>query len=70
MTAGQSKEEVMETNERLRTIRLRLDDSYDTAKKALVGLMAKYTESKQTRNIFQRYNMLKAMIKVIKVFLY
>lgn len=41
-----------------------MDESYDTAKKALVGLMGKYNDSKNVHNIFQRYNMLKAMIKV------
>lgn len=64
VAGGQTKEEVMETNERLRAVRVRLEESYDTAKRALVTLMAKYTESKQTRNVFQRYNVLKAMIKV------
>lgn len=54
----------METNERLRQVRIRLEESYDTAKRALVTLMAKYADSKTVRNIFQRYTMLKAMIKV------
>lgn len=62
--SGQTKEEVIETNERLRAVRIRLDESYDTAKKALVTLMAKYNDSKSVHNIFQRYNLLKAMIKV------
>lgn len=62
--SGQTKEEVIETNERLRAVRVRLDESYDTAKKALVTLMAKYNDSKSVHNIFQRYNLLKAMIKV------
>ncbi|XP_012259284.2 uncharacterized protein LOC105687908 [Athalia rosae] len=67
-SSGQTKEEVIETNERLRTVRIRLDGSYDTAKRALVGLMCKYTDSKQVRNIFQRYKLLKSMIKdVIKL---
>lgn len=56
---------MIETNERLRTVRIRLDGSYDTAKRALVGLMCKYTDSKQVRNIFQRYKLLKSMIKVM-----
>ncbi|CAG9857573.1 unnamed protein product [Phyllotreta striolata] len=62
---GATKEEVIETNERLRAVRVRMDESYDTAKKALVGLMAKYNESKNVHNIFQRYSMLKAMIKEV-----
>uniref|UniRef100_A0A1B6DGP1 Uncharacterized protein n=1 Tax=Clastoptera arizonana TaxID=38151 RepID=A0A1B6DGP1_9HEMI len=61
--SGQTKEEVIETNERLRLVRIRLEESYDTAKRALVGLMGKYNESKTVRNVFQRYTMLKAMIK-------
>ncbi|XP_014254498.1 uncharacterized protein LOC106669491 [Cimex lectularius] len=63
--SGLSKEEVIETNERLRAVRFRLEESYDTAKKALVGLMSKYTDSKSVRNVFQRYTMLKAMIKEV-----
>jgi len=54
----------METNERLRGVRVRLDESYDTAKKALVTLMAKYNDSKSVRNVLARYRLLKAMIKV------
>lgn len=61
---GQTKEEVIETNERLRAVRIRLDESYDTAKKSLVNLMARYGDSKAQRNVFQRYNLLKLMIKV------
>jgi hypothetical protein len=34
--SGQTKEEVIETNERLRAVRVRLDESYDTAKKPLL----------------------------------
>lgn len=62
--SGQTKEEVIETNERLRAVRIRLDESYDTAKRALVTLMSKYNDSKSVHNIFQRYSLLKAMIKV------
>lgn len=62
--SGLTKEDVIETNERLRSIRVRMDESYDTAKKALVTLMTKYNESKNVHNIFQRYNLLKGMIKV------
>lgn len=61
---GQTKEEVIETNERLRGVRVRLDENYDTAKKALVTLMERYSESKSQRNVFTRYALLKAMIKV------
>lgn len=61
---GMSREEVIETNERLRNLRIRLEESYDTAKQALINLMNKYGDSKSQRNIFQRYPMLKLMIKV------
>ncbi|XP_025829653.1 uncharacterized protein LOC108732282 [Agrilus planipennis] len=63
--SGQTKEEVIDTNERLRAVRMRLDESYDTAKKALVGLMGKYNDSKAVNNIFQRYKLLKSMIKEV-----
>ncbi|KAI5739371.1 hypothetical protein M8J77_018451 [Diaphorina citri] len=62
--SGQTKEEVIETNERLRAVRVRLEDSYDIAKKALVNLMTKYAESKSIRNFITRYGELKNMIKV------
>lgn len=61
--SGMSREDVITTNERLRAVRLRLDESYDTAKGALVLLMNKYGDSKQHRNIFNRYPLLKLMIK-------
>lgn len=61
---GQTKEEVIETNERLRAVRIRLDGNYDTAKKALITLMVQYNESKAHRNVFTRYTLLKTMIKV------
>ncbi|XP_030370364.1 uncharacterized protein LOC115620984 [Scaptodrosophila lebanonensis] len=61
--SGMTRDEVIETNERLRSLRLRLEESYDTAKNALIALMNKYGDSKSQRNIFQRYPMLKLMIK-------
>lgn len=63
--SGMSREEVISTNERLRNVRLRLEDSYDTAKQALVTLMNKYGDSKTHRNIFSRYPLLKVMIKEV-----
>lgn len=44
---------------------MRLEESYDTAKRSLITLMTKYADSKSVRNVFQRYNLLKAMIKVL-----
>ncbi|XP_044757113.1 uncharacterized protein LOC123315477 isoform X2 [Coccinella septempunctata] len=63
--SGLTKEEVIETNERLRAVRIRMDESYDMAKKALVTLMGKYNDSKTIHNVFQRYSLLKAMIKEV-----
>ncbi|SPP87755.1 Hypothetical predicted protein [Drosophila guanche] len=63
--SGMTRDEVIETNERLRSLRLRLEESYETAKKALINLMNKYGDSKSQRNMFQRYPMLKLMIKEV-----
>ncbi|RZF48351.1 hypothetical protein LSTR_LSTR007518 [Laodelphax striatellus] len=63
--SGLTKEEVIAMNERLRAVRIRLEESYDTAKRALVNLMDKYAQSKSVRNVFQRYTQLKAMIKEV-----
>ncbi|XP_017856086.1 PREDICTED: uncharacterized protein LOC108608950 isoform X1 [Drosophila arizonae] len=63
--SGMTRDEVIETNERLRSLRLRLEESYDTVKKALINLMNQYGDSKSHRNIFQRYPMLKLMIKEV-----
>ncbi|KAJ8664307.1 hypothetical protein QAD02_005969 [Eretmocerus hayati] len=50
ISGGQTKEEVIETNERLRAVRIRLEGSYETAKRALVELMQKYADSKRSRH--------------------
>lgn len=63
-----TRDEVIETNERLRAVRIRLEDSYDTAKRSLVQLMNQYGDSKTHKNMFNRYPLLKLMIKdVIKL---
>lgn len=64
--SGMTRDEVIETNERLRAVRIRLEESYDTAKKSLVTLMNSYGDSKTHKNIFNRYPLLKIMIKVKK----
>lgn len=61
---GGTRDEVIDTNERLRACRIRLEESYDMAKKSLVNLMNKYGDSKSQKNIFNRYPLLKIMIKV------
>lgn len=67
--SGLSREEVIEINERLILFRFRLEMSYETAKQALNSLMGKYGDSKSQRNIFNRYPLLKIMIKVGKAVL-
>lgn len=62
--SGLSREEVIDINERLILFRFRLETSYETAKQALNSLMAKYGDSKTHKNIFNRYPLLKIMIKV------
>lgn len=63
---GQTKEEAMKTQLRLRATRRRLEINYETAKQALVNLHNQYEKSKEVRNIFTRYGLLKTMIKVNK----
>uniref|UniRef100_T1JF54 Uncharacterized protein n=1 Tax=Strigamia maritima TaxID=126957 RepID=T1JF54_STRMM len=65
MPGGQSKEQCIQTNERLRMVTHRIGESYETAKKALTTMHDRYNDSKVTRNVFQRYRMLKAMIKEV-----
>lgn len=60
---GQSKDQVIQTNERLRMVSHKVGQSYDTAKKALINLNERYNSSKTTRNVFRRYILLKDMIK-------
>ena len=60
---GQPRDEVISINERLRCVRIRLDESYKTAKRALIQLNAHYNDSK-TASVLRRYALLKAMIKV------
>lgn len=50
-------------NERLRCVRIKLDESYKTAKRALIQLHGNYNDSK-TASVLRRYAILKAMIKV------
>ncbi|CAG7824919.1 unnamed protein product [Allacma fusca] len=62
---GQTKEEAMKTQLRLRSTRRRLEESYETAKRSLVTLHTDYDKSKEVRNIFTRYTLLKSMIKQV-----
>jgi len=59
---GQPRDEVISINERLRCIRARLDESYMTAKRALIQIHANYNDSKSV-SLFRRYALLRKMIK-------
>ncbi|ODN05993.1 Transforming acidic coiled-coil-containing protein 2 [Orchesella cincta] len=63
--SGQTKEEAMRTQLRLRATRRRLEINYETAKQALVNLHNQYEKSKEVRNVFTRYALLKSMIKEV-----
>lgn len=61
---GQPRDEVITINERLRCVRARLDESYKTAKRALIQLHANYNDSKAV-SLMRRYALLKSMIKEV-----
>ena len=61
-TGGQPRDEVIAVNERLRCVRIRLDESYRTAKSSLIQLHERYNDSKLQSSI-RRYAFLKAIIK-------
>jgi hypothetical protein len=61
---GQTKDEAIKTYLRVCSLRLRLEQNYETAKQALVQLHNSYEKSKEMRNPFNRYPLLKSMIKV------
>ncbi|XP_064119945.1 uncharacterized protein LOC135224656 [Macrobrachium nipponense] len=62
---GETRDEAIATNQRLRVVRTRLEESYETAKTALLTLHSQYNHSKTTWNVFTRYSLLKAMIKEV-----
>jgi len=61
---GQPRDEVIAINERLRCVRARLDESYKTAKRALIQLHTNYNDSKAV-SLMRRYALLKSMIKEV-----
>ncbi|KAK7083982.1 hypothetical protein SK128_009158 [Halocaridina rubra] len=63
MADGETRDESIATNQRLRSVKARIEDSYETARTALLTLHSKYNHSKTTWNAFNRYALLKAMIK-------
>ncbi|CAG0891766.1 unnamed protein product [Darwinula stevensoni] len=62
---GRGREENIQTNEQLRFVRAKVEESYETARHALINLQNKYAESKNVKNVFHRYSLLKAMIKEV-----
>ncbi|GAB6020817.1 hypothetical protein CHUAL_003473 [Chamberlinius hualienensis] len=62
---GQTKDQAVQTSERLRLASAKLNESYDTAKKALRTLHEGYNNSKSIRNFFRRYVTLKLLIKEV-----
>ncbi|XP_042869841.1 uncharacterized protein LOC122251788 [Penaeus japonicus] len=62
---GETRDDAIATNHRLRAVRTRMEDSYDTARTALLTLHTQYNHSKSTWNVFTRYSLLKAMIKEV-----
>ena len=61
---GETRDDAIATNHRLRHVRERLETEHETARGALLTLHTQYNHSKTTWNVFTRYNLLKAMIKV------
>ncbi|XP_042221497.1 uncharacterized protein LOC121865989 isoform X2 [Homarus americanus] len=62
---GQTRDDAIATNHRLRAVRNRLEEAYETARSALLTLHTQYNHSKTTWNVFARYSLLKAMIKEV-----
>ncbi|XP_037084544.1 uncharacterized protein LOC119104912 [Pollicipes pollicipes] len=62
---GQSREEVIVLNERLRKVSGLLDSSFCLAKEALLGLHNKYDGAQEGGNVFTRYKQMKLMIKEV-----
>ena len=64
MTVGESRTTLVETNERLIQAFRILTESYQLALATLVTLHNKYIRSKEVKNIFNRYTLMRVMIKV------
>ncbi|KAK4324738.1 hypothetical protein Pmani_004628, partial [Petrolisthes manimaculis] len=62
---GETRDDAIATNQRLRCVRSRLEEEYDTARSALLTLHTQYNHSKTTWNVITRYTLLKAMIKEV-----
>ncbi|KAK8394511.1 hypothetical protein O3P69_006590 [Scylla paramamosain] len=62
---GETRDDAIATNHRLRHVRERLEAEHETARGALLTLHTQYNHSKTTWNVFTRYNLLKAMIKEV-----
>ncbi|XP_069957348.1 uncharacterized protein [Cherax quadricarinatus] len=62
---GETRDDAIATNHRLRAVRNRLEEAHETARGALLTLHTQYNHSKTTWNVFTRYTLLKAMIKEV-----
>ncbi|KAF8787849.1 hypothetical protein HNY73_009408 [Argiope bruennichi] len=65
LTADNTREGAVQTNERLRLVTGKVSVSYNTVKSALTGLHERYESSKAERNVFRRYALLKGIVKEV-----
>lgn len=65
LTADNTREGAVQTNERLRLVTGKVTVSYNTVKGALIGMHERYEHSKAERNVFRRYALLKAIVKEV-----
>ena len=63
-TVGESRTTLVEQNDRLTQAFRILTESYQLALATLVTLHNKYLRSKEVKNIFNRYALMREMIKV------
>ena len=64
VAVGESRTTLVEQNERLTQAFRILTESYQLALATLVTLHNKYLRSKEVKNIFNRYTLMREMIKV------
>lgn len=63
-SVGESRTTLVEQNERLTSAFRILTESYQLALTTLVTLHNKYLRSKEVKNVFNRYTLMREMIKV------
>ena len=64
LIVGESRTTLVDQNERLSQASRILAESYQQALTTLVTLHNKYLRSKENKNIFNRYSLMREMIKV------